>query len=72
MNFERYRLILYHDMIINDDVIPLDDPITTQYIVAMPKRSTVSVPVVVNEMIERLKGYMINSLEQDAEQTKKV
>lgn len=62
MNCERYRLILYHDMIINDEVIPLDNPIATQYVLAMPNKSNVSIPVVVNEMIERLKGYMLDTL----------
>ena len=67
MNCERYRLILYHDMIINDEVIPLDDPIETQYILAMPNKSNVSIPVVVNEMIERLKGYMLDTLKADGD-----
>lgn len=62
MNFERYRLVLYHDTIIDGDVIQLDKPITTQYILQIPNGSKVSVPVVVNGMIESLKGYMLNSL----------
>ena len=62
MNFERYRLVLYHDMIIDGDVISLDKPITTQYILQIPNGSKVSVPVVVNGMIESLKEYMLNSL----------
>lgn len=62
MNFERYRLVLYHDMIIDGDVISLDKPITTQYILQIPNGSNASVPVVVNGMIESLKEYMLNSL----------
>lgn len=67
MNYERYRLILYHDMIINDEVIPLDNPIATQYLLVMPNKSNVSIPVVVNEMIERLKGYMLDTLKSEGE-----
>lgn len=62
MNFERYRLVLYHDMIIDGDVISLDKPITTQYILQIHNGSKASVPVVVNGMIESLKKYMLNSL----------
>ena len=65
MNFERYRLVLYHDMVIDGDVISLDEPITTQYILQIPNGSEASVPVVVNGMIERLKEYMLNSLGRD-------
>lgn len=62
MNFERYRLVLYHDMVIDGDEISLDKPITTQCILQIPNGSKTSVPVVVNGMIERLKEYMLNSL----------
>lgn len=67
MNCERYILILYHDMIIDDEVITIDDPIETQYILAMPNKSNVSIPVVVNEMIERLKGYMLDTLKAEVD-----
>ena len=68
MNFERYRLVLYHDMVIDGDEISLDKPITTQYILQIPNGSKASVPVVVNGMIERLKEYMLNSLGQVTEE----
>lgn len=60
MKFERYKLVLYHDMIMDKDVIPLDKPIITEYILQIPNESNASIPVVVNGMIDRLKEYMLN------------
>lgn len=59
MNYERYRLVLYHEMIINDETISLSEPIVAECFV--DKRYG-AVPVVINEMIERLKDYMLKCL----------
>lgn len=62
MTFERYRLVLTHEYIDNDGKAhKLEDPICTEYNIMMdkfaPPRS-----VIVNEMIERLKHFMLNSI----------
>ena len=65
MTIERYRLTLEHEYI-NDEgkVYKIEDPIRTDYNIMMdefaPPRS-----VVVNEMIERLKHFMLNSILQE-------
>ena len=59
MNYERYRLVLYHEMIIDDKNISLDEPVVTEYIV---DKSYGVTSIVINEMIERLKNYILQRL----------
>ena len=65
MTIERYRLTLVHEYIDeNGEAHKIEDPIRTEYSIMMdefaPPRS-----VVVNEMIERLKHFMLNSISQE-------
>ena len=62
MNYERYRLVLYHEMIIDDENISLDKPIVTEYIV---NKSYGTISIVINEMIEQLKDYMLKCLTKE-------
>ena len=62
--FERYRLILTHDMVSTESgAHPIEDPIVTEYVVdrrAMPYGES----IVVNEMLYRLKAFMLKELER--------
>lgn len=62
MNYERYRLVLYHEMIIDDKNISLDEPIVTEYVV---NKSYGTISIVINEMFERLKNYMLKCLTKE-------
>ncbi len=61
--FERYRLTLTHDMVsTKGSVHPIEDPIVTEYVVdrrTMPYGES----IVVNEMLYRLREFMLKELE---------
>ena len=61
--FERYRLTLTHEMVSTEGrVHPIEDPIVTEYVVdrrTMPCGES----IVVNEMLYRLREFMLKELE---------
>lgn len=67
MTIERYRLTLEHEYI-NDNgkVYKIEDPIRTEYSVVVdgiaPQKA-----IIVNEMIEKLKHFMLHSINRRAE-----
>lgn len=66
MTFERYRLILTHEYIDKKGVAhKLEDPICTDYSIML---DGINPPpaVIINEMLERLRQFMLNSVEQES------
>ena len=62
MTIERYRLILTHEYIDDDgEAHKIEKPICTDYSI-MPDEHTLPVPVIINEMMEKLKSFMLNSV----------
>lgn len=62
MTFERYRLTLEHEYIDSKkEAHQIEDPIRTDYSI-MRDESNPPTSVIINEMIERLKHFMLNSI----------
>lgn len=62
MTIERYRLILTHEYIDGDgEAHKIEKPICTDYII-MRDDHTPPLPVIINEMMEKLKSFMLNSV----------
>ena len=57
--YERYKLVLYHDMVFGDAVDRIDDPIAVEYIV---DRTFGVGPIIVNEMCDRLKDFLLKKI----------
>jgi len=65
MTFERYRLILTHEYIDEKGVAHrLEDPIRTDYSVVVDRLAPPKA-IIVNEMIEKLKHFMLNIIYQE-------
>ena len=65
MTFERYRLILAHEYIDKKGAVhKLEDPICTEYSIAS---DGINPPpaVIINEIIERLRRFMLDRIEQE-------
>ena len=62
MNCERYRLVLYHDMILNDSATPIDNPIAVNYYIDKHFIDTLQGDrlIIINEIVEQFKSYMLN------------
>ncbi len=62
MNGERYRLVLYHDMILNDSATPIDNPVAVNYYVdkCFIDKLHGDRLFIFNEMFEQLKSHMLN------------
>ena len=60
--FEEYELRLYHNFIDGKgERYQAEEPIVTRYMVAMEKQDyMVPRPYLVNEMLDRIKGYMLS------------
>ena len=65
MTIERYRLTLEHEYI-NDEgkVYKIEDPIRTDYSVVVDRLAPPKA-IIVNEMIEKLKHFMLNIIYQE-------
>lgn len=67
MTIERYRLTLEHEYIDgNGEVHKIEDPIRTDYSVMVDEFAPPKA-VIVNEMIEKLKHFMLNIIYQEDE-----
>lgn len=67
MNIERYRLILTHEYIDEKGAVHrLEDPICADYNI-MSDESNPPKSVIINEMMEKLRRYILNSVKQEAE-----
>lgn len=65
MTIERYRLTLEHEYIdSNGKVHKIEDPIRTDYNIIMGESNPPTV-VIINEMLERLKYYMLNIINRE-------
>lgn len=66
MNYERYRLMLYHDRILDDSVIPIDNPVGVTYYIDTQfiDKFQGDKLIIFNEMFENLKSHMLNYLEE--------
>lgn len=62
MTTERYRLILTHEYVDDDgEAHKIEDPICTNYTIIRDEY-TPPTPVIINEMIERLKHFLLNNI----------
>lgn len=59
VGYEEYRLVLSHDLVIGDTRIKLNNPIVTKYIVLRDYRFQNMVPNLINEMMEKMKNYLL-------------
>ena len=65
MTIERYRLILTHEYIDeNGEAHKIEDPIRTEYSIMMDEFAPPKA-IIVNEMIEKLKHFMLNIIYQE-------
>ena len=64
ISFEKYTLVLYHDYIYKGKTTRIEEPIATSYIIMPEAKFSFSFPLLINEMIDRLKGYMISCIEK--------
>lgn len=67
MTVERYRLILAHEYIDEKGVVhKLEEPICTDYSIVS---DGINPPpsVIINEMLERLRRFILDSMKQEAE-----
>ena len=63
MTFERYRLTLEHEYIDSKgEAHQIEDPIRTEYSIRRDE-NTPPTAVIINEMLERLRRFMLNSIE---------
>lgn len=59
---ERYRLILTHEYVDDDgEAHKIEDPICTNYAIIRDEH-TPPTPVIINEMLERLRHFMLNNI----------
>ena len=62
--YERYRLILSHDMMYEDgSKVELERPITVQYVI--DRRDSVPQTVVVNELIRRMEEFVMKEIRDE-------
>ena len=62
MTTERYRLIFVHEYLDNDgEAHRIEEPIYTDYNIIRDER-TPPAPIIINEMIEKLKSFLLNSV----------
>lgn len=67
MNIERYRLILIHEYIDKKGAVHrLEDPISVDYNI-MSDESNPPKSVIVNEMLERLRHFILDRIKKEAE-----
>ena len=67
MTVERYRLILAHEYIDEKRVVhKLEEPICTDYSI-MSDGINPPPSVIINEMLERLRRFILDSMKQEAE-----
>lgn len=67
MTVERYRLILAHEYIDEKNVVhKLEEPICTDYSIVSGESSPPK-SVIINEMLERLRRFILDSMKQEAE-----
>ena len=65
MTFERYRLILVHEYVDEKGAAHrLEDPICTDYNI-MYDRVNPPASVIINEMLEKLKRFILSSMEKE-------
>lgn len=65
MTFERYRLTLVHEYIDeNGEAHKIEDPVRTDYSVVVDRLAPPKA-IIVNEMIEKLKHFMLNIIYQE-------
>lgn len=65
MTIERYRLTLTHEYIDDDgEAHKIEDPIRTDYNI-MNDGINAPTAVVINEMLERLRRFMLDSIKQE-------
>ena len=62
VGYEEYRLVLSHDLVIGDTRIKLNDPIVTNYIVLRDYRFPNMVPMLINEMMGKMKDYLLGKI----------
>lgn len=63
---ERYRLILRHEYITDEgDTIRLEDPIVVQMIIVPEAIHRYSEPVIVENMVDRLKSFLLDEIDRD-------
>ena len=62
LKFERYRLVLHHDFVDRGEVREIDKPIVVQYCF---DRMYMGRPFIINEMIEKLRVFMLNAIEAE-------
>lgn len=62
--FEEYELRLYHNFVNGKgERHQAEEPIVTRYMVVIEKEDRiVPKPYIVNEMMDRIRGYMVNKL----------
>ena len=62
--FEEYELRLYHNFVNGKgERHPAEEPIVTRYMVMIEKEDhMIPRPYIVNEMMDRIRGYMVNKL----------
>lgn len=62
--FEEYELRLYHNFVNGKgERHQAEEPIVTRYMVVIEKEDrVVPKPYIVNEMMDRIRGYMVNKL----------
>lgn len=62
--FEEYELRLYHNFVNGKgERHQVEEPIVTRYMVVIEKEDRiVPKPYIVNEMMDRIRGYMVNKL----------
>ena len=61
---ERYTLVLHHDYVYGDRTINLDEPISVSMVFNSTNTSIPTVTVV-NEMLDRLRDYMLDKLKEE-------
>ena len=62
--YERYRLVLSHDMMYEDgSKVELERPITVQYVI--DRRGSVPQTVVVNELIRRMEEFVMREIRDE-------
>ena len=63
IKFERYKLVLRHDFVDGEDVHEIEKPIVVQY--CFDRSNGMSGAYIINEMIEKLRVYMLSLIEED-------
>ena len=67
MKNEIYKLTFEHYILDDEDgkKVRIDDPISVQYVISMP--DGVSLPIVINNMIEEMKRYLLEKIDKNEE-----